>query len=41
MLCSHPPIGTVGLTEPEAIEKYGKDNIKICTPLLFRMFSTC
>ncbi|EKM49607.1 uncharacterized protein PHACADRAFT_265149 [Phanerochaete carnosa HHB-10118-sp] len=26
---SHPPIGTVGLTEPEAIEKYGKDNIKI------------
>lgn len=28
----HPPIGTVGLTEPEAIEKYGKDNIKICAP---------
>ena len=32
-LVRHPPIGTVGLTEPEAIEKYGKDNIKICTSL--------
>lgn len=28
---SHPPIGTVGLTEPQAKEKYGKENIKICT----------
>ncbi|KAI0093747.1 glutathione reductase [Irpex rosettiformis] len=26
---SHPPIGTVGLTEREAEHKYGKDNIKI------------
>lgn len=26
---SHPTIGTVGLTEEEAIEKHGKDNIKI------------
>ncbi|WP_272521812.1 glutathione-disulfide reductase [Providencia sp. PROV202] len=25
---SHPPIGTVGLTEPEAIEKYGEDAVK-------------
>lgn len=25
----HPTIGTVGLTEPEAYEKYGKD-VKIC-----------
>ncbi|AMG67985.1 glutathione-disulfide reductase [Providencia stuartii] len=25
---SHPPIGTVGLTEPEAIEKYGVDQVK-------------
>ncbi|MGO2345246.1 MAG: FAD-dependent oxidoreductase, partial [Providencia sp.] len=25
---SHPPIGTVGLTEPEAIEKYGTDKVK-------------
>ncbi|KAH9842976.1 glutathione reductase [Rhodofomes roseus] len=26
---SHPTIGTVGLTEPEAREKYGPENIKI------------
>ncbi|XP_006884188.1 PREDICTED: glutathione reductase, mitochondrial isoform X3 [Elephantulus edwardii] len=25
---SHPPIGTVGLTEDEAIKKYGKENVK-------------
>ena len=27
---SHPPIGTVGLTEPAARKKYGDENIKIC-----------
>ncbi|KAG8130304.1 hypothetical protein E2320_016904 [Naja naja] len=26
---SHPPIGTVGLTEAEAINAYGKENVKI------------
>jgi glutathione reductase (NADPH) len=26
---SHPEIGTIGLTEPEAIAKYGKENVKI------------
>lgn len=26
---SHPPIGTVGLTEPQAIEQYGADNVKV------------
>uniref|UniRef100_UPI00404769EC FAD-dependent oxidoreductase n=1 Tax=Rheinheimera sp. TaxID=1869214 RepID=UPI00404769EC len=26
---SHPPIGTIGLTEDEAAEKYGVDNIKV------------
>ncbi|WP_426446418.1 glutathione-disulfide reductase [Siccibacter colletis] len=26
---SHPPIGTVGLTEPQAREQYGDDNVKI------------
>jgi len=26
---SHPTIGTVGLTEPEAVVKYGVDNIKV------------
>jgi len=25
---SHPPIGTIGLTEPQAIERYGESNVK-------------
>merc|ERR1711990_271507 len=28
---SHPPIGTVGLTEKQAIEKYGEGNVKVWT----------
>lgn len=28
---SHPPIGTVGLTESEAIDRYGADQVKIYT----------
>ena len=26
---SHPEVGTIGLTEPEAIDKYGKDKVKV------------
>lgn len=26
---SHPPIGTIGLTEPQAIAQYGEDNVKV------------
>ena len=26
---SHPPIGTVGFTEPQAIEQYGEENVKV------------
>jgi glutathione reductase (NADPH) len=26
---SHPPLGTIGLTEKQAIEKYGKDQVTI------------
>lgn len=26
---SHPPIGTLGLTEAEAVAQYGKDNVKV------------
>ncbi|PHH76643.1 hypothetical protein CDD80_1357 [Ophiocordyceps camponoti-rufipedis] len=26
---AHPEIGTIGLTEPQAVEKYGKDGIKV------------
>lgn len=31
VIFSHPPIGTVGLTEEEAIAKYGEDQIKVYT----------
>ncbi|HBJ9220119.1 TPA: glutathione-disulfide reductase [Listeria monocytogenes] len=36
---SHPAIGTVGLTEPEAIEKYGKENIKVYTSSFTSMYT--
>ncbi|WEM42346.1 glutathione-disulfide reductase [Photobacterium sp. DA100] len=26
---SHPPIGTIGLTEPEAVAQYGAENVKV------------
>lgn len=26
---AHPEVGSIGLTEPEAIDKYGKENIKV------------
>jgi len=29
VIFSHPPIGTIGLTEKEAIEKYGHENVKV------------
>uniref|UniRef100_A0A8C5P1T1 Glutathione reductase n=1 Tax=Jaculus jaculus TaxID=51337 RepID=A0A8C5P1T1_JACJA len=35
---SHPPIGTVGLTEDEAIYKYGKDNVKIYSTAFTPMY---
>ncbi|XP_012879613.1 PREDICTED: glutathione reductase, mitochondrial [Dipodomys ordii] len=35
---SHPPIGTVGLTEDEAVHKYGKDNVKIYSTTFTPMY---
>jgi glutathione reductase (NADPH) len=35
---SHPTIGTVGLTEPQALEKYGRDNIKIYKSTFANLF---
>uniref|UniRef100_A0A8C9UPI8 glutathione-disulfide reductase n=1 Tax=Spermophilus dauricus TaxID=99837 RepID=A0A8C9UPI8_SPEDA len=35
---SHPPIGTVGLTEDEAVNKYGKDNVKIYSTTFTPMY---
>lgn len=36
---SHPPIGTVGLTESQAIQEYGEDNIKIYTSGFTAMYT--
>jgi len=36
---SHPAIGTVGLTEPKAIEQYGADNIKVYTSRFASMYT--
>ena len=36
---SHPPIGKIGLTEPEAIEKYGTDSVKIYTSSFAPMYT--
>ncbi|KAF0696367.1 Aste57867_12864 [Aphanomyces stellatus] len=35
---SHPPIGTIGYTEPEAIEKYGAENVKVYATSFTNMF---
>ncbi|OOF36052.1 glutathione-disulfide reductase [Rodentibacter rarus] len=36
---SHPPIGTIGLTEPQAIEQYGEDNVKVYTSSFTAMYT--
>ena len=36
---SHPPIGTIGLTEPEAIAEYGEANVKIYKSQFTSMYS--
>jgi glutathione reductase (NADPH) len=35
---SHPPIGTCGLTEQEAVEEYGADNVKVYTSNFRNMY---
>ena len=37
LTCRHPPIGSVGMTEPEARKKYGDDKIKIYTTKVCRL----
>lgn len=34
---SHPPLGTVGLTEPEAVEEHGEDAVQTYTTRFFAM----
>lgn len=36
---SHPPIGTIGLTEPQAIEQYGVENVKVYKSSFTPMYS--
>ncbi|MGL6020572.1 MAG: glutathione-disulfide reductase [Gibbsiella quercinecans] len=36
---SHPPIGTIGLTEPQAKEKYGEDQVKVYTSSFTAMYT--
>ncbi len=36
---SHPAIGTVGLTEDEAITQYGQDNVKVYTSAFTSMYT--
>lgn len=38
VIFSHPPVGTTGLSEPEAEEKYGKGNVKVYTTKFSAMF---
>jgi glutathione reductase (NADPH) len=35
---AHPEVGTTGLTEPDAIKKYGKENIKVYHTKFSAMF---
>lgn len=36
---SHPPIGTIGLTEPDARKKYGDDQVKVYKTSFTNMYS--
>ncbi len=38
VIFSHPTSGTVGLSQPEAEEKFGKDNVKIHTSKFTSMY---
>lgn len=36
---SHPPIGTIGLTEPEAIAQFGEDQVKVYSSSFTAMYT--
>lgn len=35
---AHPEVGSIGLTEPQAVEKYGRDNLKIYSTSFTAMY---
>ncbi|MDE1549652.1 glutathione-disulfide reductase [Jeotgalibaca caeni] len=39
VIFSHPPIGTIGLSEEEAIAKYGTDQVKVYTSTFASMYT--
>ena len=38
VIFSHPPIGTVGMSEMDALKMYGKDRVRIYTSKFVNMF---
>jgi glutathione reductase (NADPH) len=38
VIFTHPPCGTIGLSEAEATQKYGKENVKVYTTKFNGMF---
>ena len=38
MVFSHPPIGTIGLTEEEAVKEHGQDKLKIYKSTFVNLF---
>ncbi|XJS10097.1 glutathione-disulfide reductase [Aerococcaceae bacterium WGS1372] len=40
VIFSHPAIGTIGYSEKDAIEKYGKENIKVYTNSFYSMYAS-
>lgn len=37
---AHPEVGTIGITEPEAVAKYGKNNLKVYRTKFTNMYYT-
>jgi glutathione reductase (NADPH) len=37
---SHPPIGTCGLTEAQAVAQYGAERVKVSAPCTFQRISS-
>lgn len=40
VIFSHPAIGTIGLTEQEAVDQYGKDAVKVYRTKFFSMYAS-